>query len=94
MIGWVMLGRISRAMTKAERSPRRRAAMTYSRSRSPMTAERMVRETTGVNRAPMTTMRMAYDLPSSEMMRIDVMMIGRARNASMMRMMMSSVRPR
>jgi hypothetical protein len=81
-------------MTKAERSPRRRAAMTYSRSRSPMTAERMVREITGVNSAPMTRMRMAYDLPSSEMMRIEVMMIGSARKASTTRMMRSSVRPR
>ena len=81
-------------MTNAERSPRRRAAMTYSRSRSPITAERMVRETTGVNSAPITRMRTAYDLPSSEMTRIEVMMIGSARKASTMRIMTSSSRPR
>ena len=81
-------------MTKAERSPRRRAAMTYSRSRSPMTAERMVRLTTGVNSAPMTTMTIPSDLPSSERMRIEVMMMGSARSTSTRRMMTSSVMPR
>ena len=68
--------------------------MTYSRSRSPMTAERTVRETTGVNSAPMVMMTIASELPSSERMRIEVMMIGSASSTSISRMMISSVRPR
>ena len=68
--------------------------MTYSRSRSPMTAARTVRLTTGVNRAPMVTMMIAVPLPNSDRIRIDVMMIGRASSTSMRRMMISSVRPR
>ncbi len=94
MIGCVMLGRISRAMTKAERSPRRRAAITYSRSRSPMTAARTVRLTTGVNNTPMVRMMIAVPLPNSDRMRMAVMMIGSASSTSMPRIMMSSVRPR
>ena len=68
--------------------------MTYSRSRSPITAERMVRETTGVNSAPMTTMMMNSDLPRNERMRIEVMMTGRASSTSTSLMMISSVIPR
>ena len=68
--------------------------MTYSRSRSPMTAARTVRDTTGVNSAPMATMMIAVPLPSSERIRIEVMMIGSASSTSMSRMMISSVMPR
>ena len=64
MTGERMLGSISATMTYADRSPRRRAAMTYSRSRSPTTAARIVRLTTGVNRAPIVTMMIAVPLPS------------------------------
>ena len=47
-IGPVMLGRISATMIRGPRSPRRRAADTYSRSRSTMTADRTVRAIRGV----------------------------------------------
>ena len=47
-------------MMKAARSPRRRAACTYSRSRSATTAARMVRATSGVNRMPMTRITIGH----------------------------------
>ncbi len=67
--------------------------MTYSRSRSPITAARTVRETTGVNSAPMAMMMIAVPLPSSDRIRIEVMMIGSASRTSISRMMTSSVSP-
>ena len=76
------------------RSPRRRAAWTYSRSRSASTAERTVRAIVGVNRMAMTRMITATDAPSPDTMTMPAITTGMASSTSTARISTSSTTPR
>ena len=94
MIGPVMFGRISHTMMRIPRSPRSRAAATYSRSRSTSTAERTVRAISGVKMIPMTRMTLSASRPSDASTSTAMTISGKARNASTMRLTTSSTQPR
>jgi hypothetical protein len=93
-IGAVMFGRISATMIRGPRSPRRRAAATYSRSRSTSTADRTVRAISGVKMMPITRMTFRGSRPSEARTSTARMMSGNARSASTIRLKTSSIQPR